>query len=82
MLALIRKITDAVENFVLAVALVVAVLGAFAIIYGLIVMSLWNWLMPVLFRLPEIDFLQALGLSVLMSMIFGTGAARPAIAAR
>jgi hypothetical protein len=76
MLALIRKITDAVENFALAVAIVVVVLGAFAIIYGLIVMSLWNWLMPVLFQLPEIDFLQALGLSVLMSMIFGTGAAR------
>lgn len=31
---------------------------------------LWNWLMPYLFKLPTIDYWQALGLVVLSWMIF------------
>jgi len=31
---------------------------------------LWNWLMPTLFGLPEIGWLQALGLWVLCSLLF------------
>ena len=52
-----------------------AVLGAVfivvvAIFTALPVMYMWNYLMPVLFGLKEIDFTQALLLSVLCSTLF------------
>jgi len=31
---------------------------------------LWNWLMPTIFDLPTITLLQALGMSVLSSLLF------------
>ena len=31
---------------------------------------LWNWLMPDLFMLPEIGFWQAVGISLLSSLLF------------
>ena len=34
-------------------------------IFGLVVMGLWNWLMPALFGWNEIGFLQAVGLLIL-----------------
>ena len=33
-------------------------------------MLLWNWLMPVIFKLPEINFWQALGLFLLSKILF------------
>ena len=44
---------------------------AFAGLFGWLVMLLWNWLMPVIFGLPEISFLQAAGLLVLCKILFG-----------
>lgn len=38
---------------------------------SLIIMWLWNWLMPTLFGLPVIGFWQALGLSILVGMLTG-----------
>ena len=35
------------------------------------VQLLWNWLLPHLFHLPEITFLQAWGLEILCSMLLG-----------
>jgi hypothetical protein len=46
-------------------------LAAFLAICGAIVMQLWNWLLPALFRWPHIGFWQALGLLVLCRMLFG-----------
>jgi hypothetical protein len=37
---------------------------------GYAVMWLWNWLMPELFRLPRINFWQAVGLLVLSHILF------------
>jgi hypothetical protein len=34
------------------------------------VMLLWNWLIPTIFKLPQIDFWQALGLNLLASILF------------
>ena len=34
-------------------------------VFGLVVMGLWNWLMPALFGWSEIGFLQAVGLLVM-----------------
>ena len=50
----------------------IAVLAA--VLLGLPLMWLWNWLMPVIFKLPEITFLQAVGLNVLSSILFKTTA--------
>jgi len=36
-----------------------------------VVMALWNWLMPALFGLKTIRFLQALGLLVFSRILFG-----------
>jgi len=37
-----------------------------------IVMQLWNWLMPVIFQLPSISFLQAAGLFALSKILFSS----------
>ncbi len=42
----------------------------FAALVGLILMLLWNWLLPGIFKLPEINFLQALGLLLLSKILF------------
>ena len=40
-------------------------------IFGLVVMSLWNWLMPSVFDVRPIGFAQALGLFFLSRILFG-----------
>ena len=42
-----------------------------AVAFGFGVMYLWNWLMPVLFGLPVIEFWQAIGLVILGKLLFG-----------
>ena len=46
----------------------------FSIVVGflvaLIVWPLWNWLMPVIFNLPQISYIQSWGLSVLLTLLF------------
>lgn len=49
-----------------------AALGLLAVgVFGFFTMSLWNWLMPVVFGLKMIGFWQALGLLVLARILFG-----------
>ena len=43
---------------------------AFALVLGIVVMLLWNWLMPALFALPEITYLQAVGILILAHLLF------------
>jgi hypothetical protein len=50
------------------IALLVLVVGAGL---SVVIMSLWNWLMPVLFGLQRIGFWQALGLLLLAKILFG-----------
>ncbi len=40
------------------------------LLLGLVVMGLWNWLVPVLFHGPFITFFQAIGLLVLSRILF------------
>ncbi len=60
--------------------LVGIVLGGLALILvllaalGLSVMLLWNWLMPEIFGLPALSFVQAVGLTVLCHLLFKLGA--------
>ena len=53
---------------VLKVALFTVILLA---VSALLVMGLWNWLMPSLFELRQINLLEALGLLVLSRILFG-----------
>ena len=47
------------------------VLGLIAVlVIGLVVCYLWNWLVPALFKGPEITYLQALGLLLLSKILF------------
>lgn len=39
-------------------------------LFGLVVMKLWNWLMPAIFGLTAITFWQAIGLFVLARLLF------------
>jgi hypothetical protein len=52
---------------VLIVIGIAAVLG----LAGVVVMSLWNWLVPALFAGPVLHFWQALGLLVLTRILVG-----------
>lgn len=51
--------------FILICIFVIIFLGV-----GFIVMLLWNWLMPILFALPTITFIQTLGLLLLLKFLF------------
>ncbi len=42
----------------------------FTAVLTTLVFLLWNWLMPVIFKLPEISFLQAFGILVLSKILF------------
>jgi uncharacterized membrane protein len=50
----------------------VAVIGVVAlVVFGFVTMQLWNWLMPAVFGLHAITWVQALGLLVLCKILFG-----------
>lgn len=49
---------------------VVALVIVVALLISIPVMLLWNWLMPVIFGLKAISWLQALGISVLCGLLF------------
>lgn len=49
---------------------IVAIVGL-AILFGFVIMWLWNWLMPELFGLPIITYWQAVGLFILLKILIG-----------
>jgi hypothetical protein len=58
------------KTFLEVILVAVVTLGFIALILGLPVMWLWNWLMPSIFNLPTITFIQAIGLNLLTSILF------------
>ena len=54
----------------LLVAAGIVFICGIVVLFGFILMWLWNWLMPVIFRLPLIGFWQALGLLALATILF------------
>ena len=54
------------------VVLGIAAAAVFALVFGVLVMLLWNWLMPFIFGLPDIGYWQAFGIVILVKLIFGT----------
>jgi hypothetical protein len=59
----------AIAGFAIVGLLIAATL---ALLFGLVLMWLWNWLMPAIFGLPVISFWQAWGLVVLSHILFKT----------
>lgn len=51
--------------------------GVIGLIFGLLVQLLWNWLMPDIFRLPEITYWQAFGIVILGKLILGNFGPHP-----
>jgi len=45
--------------------------AAFALVFGLVVKLLWNWLMPAIFGLGTISYWQAFGIVLLAKLLFG-----------
>jgi hypothetical protein len=56
------------------VLLAVAAVVCIAFVLGVVVMVLWNWIMPELLGLPRITYWQAWGLLLLGHLLFGAGA--------
>ena len=52
--------------------IIVGIFGAaaLALLFGLIVMVLWNWIMPEIFGLQEISYWQAWGIVLLAHILF------------
>ncbi len=42
-----------------------------AILFGYVIMWLWNWLMPEIFGLPSLTYWQAVGLFILLKVFLG-----------
>ena len=53
-----------------AILLVVGLLFLYALLLAFPTMILWNWLMPKLFGLTQIDIFQAMGINFLSGILF------------
>jgi hypothetical protein len=58
------------KTFLEVFLVAVVTLGFVALILGLPLMWLWNWIMPELFYLDTITFWQAVGLNLLTGILF------------
>ena len=57
--------------------IVTGVIALIILLFGLPTTILWNWLMPIIFGLPEITFLQACGLQILISLLLAPSIIKP-----
>ncbi|MCC6395233.1 MAG: hypothetical protein IT167_31880 [Bryobacterales bacterium] len=62
--------SNAIVTFVMAVMAIIFFAALAALFQFIPVYFLWNWLCPKLFGLPVITFWQALGISILTSLLF------------
>ncbi len=68
---MLRKFTEMrLPLKILIVLCGIAVVVGCTFLYGLLVMLLWNWLMPDIFSLPRIDYWHAWGLVLLSHILF------------
>jgi hypothetical protein len=58
------------KNSFEAVAAVIGMIAIAIVLLGYPLMLLWNWLVPIIFGLPEITFWQAIGLNLLSTILF------------
>ena len=62
-----------VPQVILMVAGGFVLAAVLALVFGWVVMLLWNWLMPAIFKLPAIDYWQAWGLLLLSQILLKPG---------
>ena len=58
------------KNSFEAISAVIGMIAIAIVLLGYPLMLLWNWLMPIIFELPEITFWQAIGLNLLSTILF------------
>lgn len=63
------KVNVAMKAFKIIGMVILGIAAAF--LFGLVIMWLWNWLMPLIFGLPEVTYWQGIGLLILSSILFG-----------
>lgn len=61
---------DAAMKVLKVIGMVILGAGA-CLLFGFVIMWLWNWLMPLIFKLPAITYWQGIGLLILSSIFFG-----------
>lgn len=66
---------NAIATIIGGFVLVALVVVGFSLLFSLPVMLLWDWLMPTLFKLPEITLFQAWGMLVLCGLLFKNSSA-------
>lgn len=64
------KLVDGIATIILEIILDILSTAIACIIIGIIVTPLWNWLIPVLFHLSKITWLQGWGISFLCEILF------------
>lgn len=65
-----RKVKKIVKIVFIVIFGAIAI-AALALLFGYVVMLLWNWLMPAIFGLGVITFWQAVGIVILAKLLFG-----------
>lgn len=60
---------DDILEVIVVIIQMILVAGIIILVLGLPTMLLWNWLMPTLFGLTKITFIEALGLNLLSAII-------------
>lgn len=66
-----RKIENRIAKMIGIGIMVLVGFTVFVFVGGVVVQALWNWLVPGIFGLPQLDFWQALGLLALTRILFG-----------
>lgn len=59
-------------NFITGLITIIGMLGVVALLLGLPLMLLWNWIMPEIFYWEPITFWQAVGINLLTGILFRT----------
>ena len=66
MIARMKKVRETIASFFV----LLGVISVIALLLTLPVYWLWNWLIPVIFKLPKITMFQAFGLLLLSCFLF------------
>jgi hypothetical protein len=66
-----NRLNDSYQTILLGCLAALLIGLALSLLFAWPVQLLWNWLLPRLFNLPEITFLQAWGLEILCGMLLG-----------
>lgn len=61
---------DKITDWISTMLVVFTFVWIIVFIYSIPLYFMWNWLVPDIFNLPTITFLQAIGLNILFNILF------------